>query len=319
MRKRIYRQVLIMVLVLSIYAFYSSQIVLGGEATVSTDNPTGEIGRSEFTLKEKIVLAPELLKAIEKVGGKSLVEKINREIDDINKEGKIVTSLKTSGKPGYLIVDGFYLTDKRKVVPSTEEEKASTVKEKVGDLLFVWPLNPKERSLEGINLQYGITPIEMHFTPLGNSMDCDTPTYMNSSIKITPDCISKEGNCRIKETPPKAVKSETVKSEEEKIDTNSLIDQLVESRNNSGTLELRPRGDIAEKIKKSGSRAVPFLIQSLESKQESLKSTKGSAADITQLQIMLELSILKEITKQDFGNDSKKWQEWWQKNKGRLE
>ena len=319
MQKSIYRQLLIIILVLSIYVFYYNQIVMGGEATISTDNPTGEVGKIKITLKEKIVLAPELLKAIEKIGGKSLAEKVNKELEEINKKGEMITSMKTSSKPGYLLAEGFYITDKRQVAPSTEEEEASATKEKVGDLLFVWPLNPKEHSLEGVNLQYGITPIHVRFTPLGNSMDRDTPTYRNSSIKITPDCISKEGNCRIKETVPKVVKPETAKPKEEKLDVNSLIEQLVDHRyTESGTLELRPRGDVAEKIKQLGKDAIPFLIESLKNKQNSLQKIKGSSADIMQVQIMGESSILKEITNQDFGNDFEKWWSWWEENKEKF-
>jgi hypothetical protein len=314
MRKRIYRQLLIIILVLSINVFYSNQIVMGEEATFSTDNPTGEMAKMKISLKEKIVLASELIKSIEKIGGKSLIEKINKELEEINKKGEMVISLKTSGKPDYLIAEGFYLTDKRQVAPFTEEEKASVVKEKLGDLLFVWPLNPEEHSLEGVNLQYGITPVCMSFTPLGNSMDADTPTYRNSSIKITPDCISKEGNCHIKETALKVVKPK-----EEKLDINSLIEHLVDHKySESGALELRPRGDVAEKIKQLGKDAVPFLIDSLKNKQNSLQKTKGSLADIMQVQIMMELSILKELTNQDFGNDQNKYQEWWKKNKGKI-
>lgn len=150
----------------------------------------------------------------------------------------------------------------------------------------------------------------------GNFKDVETP--IPDGFKFPADLvneISVDFNKKVVVEETVKPKPGAAKPKEEELDINSLIDQLVESRNNSGTLELLQRGDVAEKIKKIGIKAVPFLIQNLKSKQMAVENIKGSSADIVQVQIMMELSILKEITKQDFGNDSKKWQEWWEKNK----
>jgi hypothetical protein len=150
----------------------------------------------------------------------------------------------------------------------------------------------------------------------------DVETFIPDGFKFPPDLVNQISvDFNKKDAAVQAVvkpKPEVTKPKEENIDINSLIEQLVESRNNSGTLEVRPRGDIAEKIEKLGTKAVPFLIQSLKNKQESLQKIKDSSTAIVQVQMMVELSVLKKITNQDFGNDLEKWQEWWKENKGKF-